>query len=610
MTTNIEAAAIVYDVRPADPGAHLYEVTCLIGAPDPDGQEFSMPAWVPGSYMIRDYARHVISVVGECDGEPVALHKIDKSTWRAAEVNRPLLIRAVIYAFDISVRGAYLDYDHGFINGVCLFFRVHGKEEERCIVHLAPPESDRGTNWTVATGLDRVTGNSAGFGAFAAFGYDALIDHPVLMGSLVTTSFELAGAEHEIAIVGADGLDLDLDRLRQDAQLACASHVEMFGGELPLNRYVFLVTAVSNGYGGLEHRNSSALICARSALPLKGRSQATAAYRRFLGLVSHEYFHLWNVKRIRPAEFVPYQLDRENYTRQLWIFEGITSYYDDLGLLRGGLIGVDDYLELLGRSLTTVYRAAGRRQQTLEESSFDAWTKFYKQDENSPNAIVSYYRKGAMVALALDLELRLKTNGNCTLDDVMRALWTRYGGEGTRGLPEDGFELLAEEVSGLHLGDFFQQCLRTTIDPPVGILLAQFGVRLNMRAMESETDVGGKAGKRVDRPRPWLGFRTRGQGDRSVIRHVLHDGAAAKAGLSANDEIVALNGNRVTATNWNELVDALPVNEPAAVSVFRRDQLRRFELTAMPPPRDTCYLTVESDADVKVAGRRQGWLGD
>ena len=608
MTTNIETAAIVYDVRPTDPGAHLFEVTCRIGKPDPDGQEFSLPAWIPGSYLIRDYARHVISVAAECDGEPVALHKSDKSTWRAAAVDRPLLITAVIYAFDISVRGAYLDFDHGCVNGVCLFFRVHGKEDERCIVHLATPESGRGANWTVATGLDRLTGNADGFGAFAASGYDALIDHPVLMGSLATTSFELAGAQHEIALVGAD--DVDLDRLRQDVQLACATHVEMFGGELPLHRYVFLVTVISNGYGGLEHRNSTALICGQSDLPRKGRSPNASAYRRLLGLVSHEYFHLWNVKRIRPTEFVPYQLDRENYTRQLWIFEGITSYYDDLGLFRSGLIGIDDYLELLGSSLTAVYRAAGRRQQTLEESSFDAWTKFYKQDENSPNAIVSYYRKGAMVALALDLELRLKSNGKCSLDDIMRALWTRYGDEGTHGVPEDGFELLAEEVSGLHLGEFFQQCLRTTIDPPVGILLAQFGVRLNMRAMESEADAGGKVGTRSDRPRPWLGLRARSQGDRSVIRHVLHDGAAAKAGLSANDEIVALNGNRVTATNWNELVDTLPLNEAAAITVFRRDRLRRFEITATLPPRDTCYLTIVSDADAEVADRRRAWLGD
>lgn len=613
MTTNIEAAAIVYDVRPVDPGAHLFDVTCRVGEPDPEGQEFSLPTWIPGSYLIRDYARHIVSIGAECDGEAVGVHKLDKATWRAAPVDGPLLIRATVYGHDISVRGAYLDHDHGFFNGVCLFFRIRGKEHDRCVVHLAPPAAELAADWIVATSMTRLTGNPDDFGAFVAFGYDELIDHPVLMGPLTCVSFELAGAEHQVALVGTH--QADMERLRQDVQLVCSAHVDMFGGTLPLNRYVFLVTVVDSGYGGLEHRDSSALICGRDDLPRRGlssegRSVQAAGYRKFLGLVSHEYFHLWNVKRIKPAEFVPYPLDREAYTRQLWVFEGITSYYDDLGLLRGGLIGVEDYLELLGRSLTAVYRAAGRRRQTLEESSFDAWIKFYKQDENSPNAIVSYYRKGAMIALALDLELRLQTDGRCTLDDVMRALWENYGVDGARGLPEDGFELLAEEVSGLHLGDFFRQSLRTTVDPPVGILLAQFGVRLNMRAMESETDTGGKAGRREERPRLWLGFRCRTVGGRVLIRHVLADGAAAGAGLSANDELVALNGNRVTPSNWNDLLDRLAANDTAAVTVFRRDELRHFEVDATLPPRDTCYLTIEPDADADVIGRRQAWLGD
>ncbi|MFW2404366.1 MAG: M61 family metallopeptidase [Gammaproteobacteria bacterium] len=612
MTTNIEEAGIVYDVRPADPGAHVFDVTCRVGQPDAGGQEFSLPAWIPGSYMIRDYARHVMTVSAECDGEEVALRKLDKSTWHAAECDGPLLIRARIYAYDISVRGAYLDFDHGFFNGVCLFFLVHGKEHERCVVHLGPPDAITGAgggaaDWTVATSMDRLTGERDDFGAFVAMGYDELIDHPVLMGSLDSVRFELAGAEHQVALVGRH--DADMDRLREDIQLVCSTHVDMFGGKLPLDRYVFLVTVVNRGYGGLEHCNSSALICGRDDLPSKGQTSVSTRYRQFLGLVSHEYFHLWNVKRIRPAEFVPYPLDREAYTRQLWVFEGITSYYDDLGLLRSGLVDADSYLDLLGQSLTVVYRAVGRRRQTLEESSFDAWIKFYKQDENSPNAIVSYYRKGAMVALALDLELRMKSEGTCSLDEVMRVLWENYGAGGIHGLPEDGFELLAEEVSGLHLGEFFKQSLRTTVDPPVGILLAQFGVRLNMRAAESELDRGGKRGQREERPRPWLGLRTRDVDNTVRIAHVLHDSAAAQAGLSANDELVALNEIRVTTANWNELVDRLEIGATATLCVFRRDELRHVDVEVAMPPRDTCYLTLEADVESDVAERRQAWLG-
>jgi len=604
-TNGVDDTAIVYDVRPKHPGAHIFAVTCQVNDPNPDGHVFSLPAWIPGSYMIRDYARHVMTVTASLDGETVPVTKIDKSTWRAGPGKGLLLISAEVYTNDLSVRGSFLDIDHAFLNGVCLFFQIHGRDSERCIVHLASP--DHVHDWKVATGLTRLTGAADEFGAFVATGYDELVDRPVLMGSLSFGRFELAGAEHLIAIVGRH--DADIERIERDVACICASHVEMFGGGVPFDRYVFLVTALNAGYGGLEHANSTALICKRTDLPRAGDEQVGKAYRRFLGLVSHEYFHLWNIKRIQPAEFVPTVLDREAYTRQLWIFEGITSYYDDLGLLRAGLIEPSAYLELLGRSLTAVYRSGGRRRQTLEESSFDAWIKFYKQDENAPNAIVSYYRKGAMVALALDLELRLKTNGAFSLDDLMRALWQQFGATASHGLPDGGFQQLTEQLSGLDLDEFFRQALRTTVDPPVGILLAQFGVRLHMRAAESDTDAGGKVGSRGARPLPWFGFRTRPEGERLLIRHVASNDRAADAGLAANDELVSLDGYRVTATNWLELLDQTQVGQQVEVCVFRRDELRRFTIEAGISPRDTCYLGLEDDVDADVARRRRNWLG-
>jgi predicted metalloprotease with PDZ domain len=604
MSVEMDDAAIVYDVRVKSPGAHIFAVTCRINMPDPDGQLFSLPAWIPGSYMIRDYARHVLTVTASIDGEPVALKKIDKSTWRAGPGTGLLLISAEIYCNDLSVRGAFLDHDHAFLNGVCLFFRVHGRDDDRCVVRIAPP--DHAPDWKVATGLMRLTGTADDFGAFLANGYDELIDRPVLMGPLSCGRFELAGAEHIIAIVGRS--DADIERIERDVACICAIHLEMFGGDAPFDRYVFLVTALHDGYGGLEHANSTALICKRDDLPSLGDEQVSKAYRRFLGLVSHEYFHLWNVKRIKPAEFVPTALDQEAYTSQLWIFEGITSYYDDLGLLRSGLVDTPAYLQLLGQTLTGVYRSGGRRRQTLEESSFDAWIKFYKQDENAPNAIVSYYRKGAMVALALDLELRLKTQGTVTLDVVMRALWQQYG-ELPEGLPKGGFEQLAEDQSGLNLAEFFRQALRTTVDPPVGILLAQFGVRLHMRAAESDTDVGGKAGARETRPLPWFGFRTRVTGERLLIRHVMSNDQAADAGLAVNDELVSLDGLRVTPVNWLKSLGRIRIGRQVEICVFRRDELRRFTIEARISPRDTCYLSLEADVDADTARRRRDWLG-
>ncbi|UCG72802.1 MAG: M61 family metallopeptidase [Chromatiales bacterium] len=603
MEDQISDASIVYRLRPADVAAHLFQMTCRIDTPDPAGQRVYLPAWIPGSYLVRDYARHILSLQASGPGGPVAVHKIDKATWQVEPVNGPLLLSAEIYANDLSVRGAFLDSRHAFVNGVCVFPTVAGHEGARCVVHIEAPADE--TQWEVATALQRLSGVEGGFGAFTAASYDELIDCPVLMGPLVRASFEVAGVPHTFSLVGKH--DADLDRLAEDAATICATHADMFGG-LPMPAYQFLVTVLNHGYGGLEHCDSSALVCSRHDLPRPGETGVSERYRKFLGLVSHEYFHLWNVKRIRPAELTPYDLQSENYTRQLWLFEGITSYYDDLGLLRSGLIGADSYLELLGRTLTRVYRSGGRRRQTLEESSFDAWIKFYRQDENSPNALVSYYAKGAMVALALDLELRLRTDGLRSLDSVMRELWKVYGTAG-QGVPDGAFERLAEEVSGVRLDEFFHQALRTTVDPPVGILLAQFGVRLVLRGAEGAADKGGRPGKREAEPLAWLGLDTRQHGERLMIRHVLTGGPAHAAGLSAGDQLLALNGERLDARRLKKALAYLPLEQDASVHVFRRDDLLETRLRPVRAPRDTAYLCLDDAADAASLARREAWLG-
>jgi predicted metalloprotease with PDZ domain len=471
------------------------------------------------------------------------------------------------------------------------------------VVHLEAPAGDE--HWSVATMLAQVSGLNDEFGAFEAASYDELIDRPVLMGPLERMHFEVAGVPHTMAFVGRH--EADLERIADDVTTICAGHAAFFGGELPMPRYQFLVTVQSNGYGGLEHRDSSALICSRADLPRAGEAGVSDGYRKFLGLVSHEYFHLWNVKRIRPAEFMPCDLGRENYTRQLWLFEGITSYYDDLALLRCGLIGADSYLELLGRTLTRVYRTGGRRRQTLEDASFDAWIKFYRPDENSPNALVSYYTKGAMVALALDLELRLRTAGEVSLDTVMGALWTQYG-DG-RGVPDGGFERLAEDLAGQRLDEFFHQALRTTVDPPVGILLAQFGVRLKLRAGEGAEDPGGRPGQREAKPLAWLGIDTVQQGEQLLIRTVTNDGPAHAAGLSAGDQLLALNGERTDARRLARTLERVPLDRDIRVHVFRHDELVELQLRPARAPRDTAYLCLDDAVDAPTLARRRAWLG-
>ncbi len=606
---------VVYHVRPIDPLAHLYEVTCRIERPSPDGQLLSLPAWIPGSYLVRDYARHIVQFQAECGGEPVSVRKLDKHTWRVAPVPGELLVRIRVYAADSSVRGAWLDQQQGFVNGVCVFLRVHGQEQAPSVVHIDPPEfssppaagEGHDSAWRLSTGLQRLTGGQGEFGAFRAANYAELIDHPILMGPTTMVEFLAAGVPHALVLAGLP--DPDRERLQADLTRLCTWHIDFFGRPAPMTRYAFLARVAGEGYGGLEHRGSSVLACRRDDIPQAGVTVNEAGYRRFLGLVSHEYFHAWHVKRIRPAEFVDADLVAEVYTHQLWIFEGITSYYDDLALRRSGLITVEQYLEILGRSLTQLYRTAGRRHQTLEEASFDAWIKFYRPDENSPNATISYYLKGALVALALDLELRSRTAGTCSLDAVMRTLWQEYGSDDAPGLPDGQFERLAASLSGLDLEPFFRQALRTTIDPPLGILLAQFGVRLHMRGAESDTDAGGVRGRREERPRPWLGLKVQMADGRVRISHVVADSPAQQAGLAAGDELLALGGRRITPENWETSIDRLIARNEVVCHVFRDQRLVQLGCTPVPAPRDTCYLTLDPDADADTIARRKAWLG-
>ena len=397
-----------YSIRPLNLAAHLFEIRLTVAKPDPAGQIFAMPAWIPGSYMIRDYARHVVSIRAEADGISIALSKLDKSRWQTQPTDRAVTLVLEIYAHDDSVRGAHLDNTHAYFNGPCVFPAVAGQEDVECRVDIEAADSAQARNWRVATSMNRAGAEPYGFGAYVASDYAELIDHPVEIGNLAIGEFQAGGIPHVIAIRG--NTRADMARLCHDLQTLCSFHMQMLGAPRDLDRYVFLLHAPGSGYGGLEHRWSSSLVTDRDSLPIRGDEGVSAEYRTFLGLVSHEYFHLWNVKRMKPEVFTPYDLSQESHTELLWVFEGITSYYDDLALVRSGLIPETDYLELLGQTITRVIRGQGRRRQSVAESSFDAWTKFYKQDANAGNAIVSYYAKGALIALALDLKLRAETD--------------------------------------------------------------------------------------------------------------------------------------------------------------------------------------------------------
>ncbi len=338
-------APIRYAIRPANPEAHLYEVTCRVEHPDPAGQRFALPAWIPGSYLIRDFARHIVSITAEAGGKPVALTKIDKHTWQAAATDgkQALTLTYTVYAWDLCRYAAPTSTEHTPFSTAPAFSCVcSGRRKAPASSTCKPPKGKPYADWRVATALapahqEKKSAKPHGFGLYAAANYDELIDHPVEMGTFTLATFKACGVPHEIVITGRH--DCDLKRLTADLKKICEWQIRFFGEPAPMKKYVFLVTAVGDGYGGLEHRASTALLCSRDDLPYAGMKGLPERYRTFLGLCSHEYFHTWNVKRIKPAAFTPYDLDRENYTTLLWAFEGFTSYYDDLALLRSGVIG-------------------------------------------------------------------------------------------------------------------------------------------------------------------------------------------------------------------------------------------------------------------------------
>ena len=579
---------IHYTIGSRNPAGHYFDVTLNIAEPDPAGQIVRLPAWIPGSYMIRDFARNIVEIEAMRAGEPVELIQLDKSSWRIADGVGAVDIRYRVYAWDLSVRSAHLDTTHGFFNGTSVFLEVMGQSEQPCTVEIVRPQIEQADTWKVATTLTRTLGDDFGFGEFSAQNYDELIDHPVEMGDFVVFDFDACGVRHDVVLSGR--FDCDCERLAKDLSIICEQHIRLFGEPAPMARYLFLVMVVGDGYGGLEHRSSTSLVCSRNDLPQPGQSEMTASYRGFLGLCSHEYFHSWNVKRIKPAVFVAPDLSQEVYTPLLWAFEGITSYYDDLALLRSGRITLQDYLELIGQTMTRVQRSIGRKRQSAALSSFNAWSKFYKQDENANNAIVSYYAKGALIALCIDLKIRQSSAHEKSLDDVMRLLWRDYLENGA-GVDDERIQQLVSQVAGEDCSALLDEWINGTSDLPLAEMLSLLGVKLELRAAENDQDKGGKAAS--DLPVSSIAAQLKEVDGGVKVIATREDEAAQQAGLSAGDVIIAVDGLKATLAM---LQQKFRLGEPGVVlhlHVFRRDELMTFDVTLQPAAADTVVLTVE-----------------
>lgn len=560
-------SVIYYQISVADSSHHLFQVSFSFPTQTQQTYTLSLPAWLPGSYMIRDFAKNIIQPTAKSNNEEkIALIPQDKQTWKITATDEVTHVSYQVFAFDLSVRTAYLDNERGFFNGSSTFLAVEELSDAACHLKIVKPENNN--NWRVATGLLRADiTEKYTFGDYYADDYQMLIDCPVAIGDFDVSEFTVEGVVHHMVFTSKHYGDTE--RLCQDVGKLCQHHIDIFG-EAPFKEYWFITHLLAQGFGGLEHKNSTILQASRFDLPnINKPDELTENYKTFLSLCSHEYFHAWNICRIKPKAFIPYNLNKESYTTQLWAYEGITSYYDDFSLFRTGIISFENYLQIINKAATRVYRGAGLLKQSVEESSFYTWTKFYQQGPDAVNNITSYYGKGALIALWLDLTIRKYSDGQYSLDNVMRELWIHFGRVNVGTTTED-FINITNVLCQQNLTQEINDILTKTGDVPLESLLAEFGIEIQkskfktLNSLETIT---------TENYQPFVGAMYKNAESGIKISSVIEYSPAAKAGWAVNDVVVAIDNVKINEQTLQKLADHLPPNKPVNCHYFRDDQL-------------------------------------
>jgi predicted metalloprotease with PDZ domain len=577
---------IHYRIAARDVHSHLFDVTLTIATPLAE-QTVSLPVWIPGSYLVREFAKNLQNLKARQSTKLRLTRQIDKCTWQiTCNPAKPLVVTYQVYAHDNSVRAAWLDAQRGFFNGTSVCLRAQGHADNMHSLEVIAPE--KVAAWSLETSANGQNIDKRGFGTYSFDSYDALADCPFELGTFWSGSFAAAGVPHRFVVAGALP-GFDGAKLLADTQKICEAEIRFWHGKKkpPFASYLFMLNAVDDGYGGLEHRNSTALICSRKDLPRIGESKVSEGYTTLRGLISHEYFHTWNVKRLRPAEFASYDYTQENYTELLWFFEGFTSYYDDLLLRRAGLLDNAGYLKLLNKTINQVMQAPGGQVQSVAQASFDAWVKYYRQDENTPNSTVSYYTKGALVALCFDATLRRE--GHTTLDDVMRGLWRRCK---AGPMTEADFLAVLQALGKRSFAPELAAWVHGRNDLPLRTLLAEHGVSVH----DEPAQLAQRLGLRVT------------EVNGVQIKAVLSGGAAAQAGFAAGDEWLGIEPLKQEKTpgGWrmqrlDDLLLYAGTAKKITALVSRDKRFLRLILT-IPAAATTWRLAV---ADVKKVDR---WL--
>jgi predicted metalloprotease with PDZ domain len=573
---------IVIRVGMSQPWTHYFEVAIHISGAPQGELDFVMPVWTPGSYLVREFARNVQEFSSvDSAGKNLRWEKINKNTWRVyAEASSEVTVKYRVYSFELSVRTSFLDDSHAYINGASVFMYLEGFLERPYRVAIDPyPGWNR-----ISTGLDPVSGKS---NSFRAPDFDTLVDSPIEIGNQEILSFDYRGTPHFIAIYG-DG-NCDLAKLRSDINRIVESAADVFG-EIPYRHYTFIVHLLDNANGGLEHMNSSSLQVSRWGF------QPEESYRKFLALVAHEYFHVWNIKRIRPKGLGPFDYTRENYTRMLWFSEGFTNYYGDHLVLRSGLTSADKYLEALSKTISGYRQTPGRLIESAAEASFDAWIKFYRRDEHSPNASISYYVKGELIGLVMDLEIRRRTATVRSLDDVMRLLYARFYRQCPRGFEEGEFRAACEEVAGGSLDEIFDDCAYGTTEIDFARYLLGAGLTLEEFGQE-----GGA-------PKGYLGISTKASEGKILVTSVPSATPGYNHGINVGDEIIALDGYRVDQQSLNARIEEKKPGALLEITIARSGKLRVLPVVLGQKSAEYKITRIPSPAAEQKA-LYQSWLG-
>lgn len=570
-----------------DATAHIINVKLSIDGAKPK-QKVSMATWVPGSYLIRDFAKHIVRLKAFENGQEIEISALDKSSWCCHNQGRQCEIHYEVFAFDNTPRGAYLDNEYAFFDGARVFMQVEGGEAQSQTVKVKLSEQGPQKQWHFSTSMPKAKqSGSENIFSLIAKDYFDLIDHPFVAGNYEYHRFDVNGLRHAFVIIGQHYGDIDT--LIKATRAICKEQMDFFADVPEIAEYLFILRVNDIGYGGIEHRHACSLLAGRESLP-DGPDCQSDAYFGLLGLISHEYFHLWNVKRLRPKVFVQPDLSTIQYTEQLWIFEGITSYYDDLMLVRSGQISPDAYFKILAKNFTRYFQNIGANHQTLAESSFTAWTKFYQPDSNSNNANVSYYLKGALVALALDLYILEHTQGQYSLQSIMQAIWQDIG-KPEKGLDEGEFEAYAQSVTGLDLSAFFGQNIRQTTALNWDAILAKVGLQCV-----------------ADQQNRLLSFGLQFQESSMIIGSVRKNSIAENAGLCPGDQLVAIDQLKATLALCEQRLKSF--DKSLTLHVLREDKFLSLEAANASLPWIGTYAICPLDKPTdSQQALQEHWLG-